>query len=495
MAVSPSTCCSSSGPAPCPCSSSPFSSATARQASTADSAASTTDCSASATDPVPAPAADPARAEGPSRRRRNGSDTEAGVTGPDGTASRKTYVVDMSRALILFGAPTHRLEQYLQHTSRALGLPLQSYYLPGCMTVSFGPGDVHMIRCAQALNLAKLHDVHRVYKDVFPCWLRVLSYGLACACIGPVSFNAQPVDLPVIFVLGSLVGFLELVLAPRNELYGYVFDVSSAVLSSCLGRAFGSVHWGGGRHRFCFPAIAQAPIVMILPGFTITNSALELQSRNVVSGAVRLVYGVVFTLFLAFGFTVGIAIYGAVDGNATSVTKCEPSFAVWWPLAFVLPFTFCYVVVNQARWRNMPAMLAVALAGWAVNHFSAERLAAVPALPQALGALAVGVLANLYSRLGRGLAAALMQPAIFIQVPGSLAASGSLISGLTNADRLIRNVRNATDPLSYRQATVSELDAGYAMVNIAIGITVGLSVSVILVYPLRKKGSSGIFSF
>jgi uncharacterized membrane protein YjjB (DUF3815 family) len=85
-----------------------------------------------------------------------------------------------------------------------------------------------------------------------------------------------------------------------------------------------------------------------------------------------------------------------------------------------------------------------------------------------------------------------MQPAIYVQVPGSLAATGSLISGVTIADQM---TRNGTDRLTPHQALVAQLDAGYTMVSIGIAITVGLSVSVLLVYPLRKKGRSGIFSY
>lgn len=141
----------------------------------------------------------------------------------------------------------------------------------------------------------------------------------------------------------------------------------------------------------------------------------------------------------------------------------------------------------------MPAMLAISLAGWAVDHFSGNSFAAVPSLSQALGALTVGVLANLYSRVERSMAISLMHPAIFIQVPGSLAASGSLISGLSNADQLTKGNNTGID--SHRDAIASELRAGMTMVEIGIAITVGLSVSVLLVYPIRKKDRSGIFSY
>ena len=449
-------------------------------------------------------------------------------------AQQQAYLLKACRALMAYGAPTHRLEEYMQMTAEVLGLHLQSFYMPGCMIVSFNDTvwrstEVHMVRCTQALNLSKLYDVREVYKgiihdkiaveeatarldeimtrsDKFSKWFRVLMYGLASACIGPVSYGARPIDLPIIFLLGSLLGFMQLILAHNSELYAHIFEISATILTAFLSRAFGSIHSGPSR-SFCFSAISQACLVMILPGFTITNSALELQSKNIVSGSVRMVYGIIYTLFLAFGITIGVTIYGAIDHNATSATICDATWPFWWQIIFVAPFTLCYIIINQGKWTKAPAMLILSLVGWLVNYFSAQHFATNTQIAQTLGALTVGILANLYSRLGHGLAVALLYPAIFIQVPGSLAASGSLISGLTSANQLTKpanggldsggmTVVNGTGAVGGAQGNTALLNAGYSMIEIAIGITVGLSVSALVVYPFRKKrGKSGLFSF
>ena len=465
---------------------------------------------------------------------RTAADDTSFTTSPHPTNSLTTsqraadrgqaYILKVCRALMTFGAPTHRLEMYMHSTAGALGLSLQSFHMPGCMILSFnqvpsGSTQVHIVRCSSSLNLAKLYQVHGIYKAVihrslcveeatsqlaelmekngkFPMWFRILNYGLASAFIGPVSYDARPIDLPIIFILGAAVGFLELVLSPKSELYGYIFEISSAILVSLLGRAFGSIA-SGGDPIFCFSAIAQASIVLILPGFTLTTAALEIQTGNMVSGSVRIVYAIVYTLFLAFGFIIGITVYGAMDSEATSATQCQNIWPFWWQIAFVLPFTVCYIVVYQGDWKKMPGMLFVTLSGWVVNHFSSQRLASIPSLGQALGALAAGILANLMSRFGHGFAVAILYPAIFIQVPGSLAAAGSLIGGIASSDRLIRG-NDPTEQAGTGQTHpgTAVLNAGYAAIEIAIGITVGLSVSAFFVYPFRKtKGKSGIFSF
>jgi uncharacterized membrane protein YjjP (DUF1212 family) len=433
----------------------------------------------------------------------------------------EVYLIEVSRALMMYGAPTHRLEEYACHTAEALGLQLQSFYIPGCFIISVYDNTqqesprVHMVRCTEALVLSKLYEAHTVYKDVihkkttveqaiarldkittetdvFPRWVRILMYGLASACIGPVSYGARPIDLPIIFLLGSLLGFMELFLVQRSELYAHVFEISGAIVISLLARAFGSIPVEADV-KPCFSAICQASLVMILPGLTITKSALELQSRNMVSGSVRMVYGVIFVLFLAFGVTIGATIYGAIDSAATSDTTCASTWPFWWQATFVPLFVFCYIVVNQGKWAKMPAMIIIAVCGWFVNHFAARRFSANAQITQALGALTVGILANLCSRVGHGLAIALLHPAIYLQVPGSFAASGSLISGLESANQLIHNTTATMENIA---AHTEVLNAGYSMIEIAIGITVGLSVSALIVYPVRKvKGKSGMFTF
>lgn len=75
-------------------------------------------------------------------------------------------------------------------------------------------------------------------------------------------------------------------------------------------------------------------------------------------------------------------------------------------------------------------MVVVAFAGYIVNYYSSLRFPTSPQIASTLGAFAVGTLANIYSRARHGVAAAILIPAIFTQVPGGLASNGGLLSGL-----------------------------------------------------------------
>lgn len=225
-------------------------------------------------------------------------------------------------------------------------------------------------------------------------------------------------------------------------------------------------------------------------------SSLELQSKAIIPGSIRIVYAIIYSLFLGFGITVGALFYGLIDSNATSETKCSDPLDPYVGFAFVPGFVICICLLYQAKWRQMPVMILVACAGYIVNYFSSKRFTVAPQIANTAGAFTVGVLANLYSRLRHGVAAATLIPAIFTQVPGGLASTGGLISGLRLANEVAN--RNSTTDAS-KDVTTSSMNTevfnlAASMIQIAIGIAVGLFLSALVIYPLGKR-RSGLFSF
>ncbi|KAF1807988.1 DUF1212-domain-containing protein [Eremomyces bilateralis CBS 781.70] len=490
--------------------------------------------------------------------------------------SRQRYLVKLCRALMLYGAPTHRLEEYLIMTSRVLEIEGQFLYIPGCMIISFDDSSTHttevkIVRANQGVNLGKLRDVHDIYKMIvhdkasvdealfrleevfkrrpkFKSLIRIPVYGLASACVAPFAFQGRFIDLPIAFLLGCILGILQLVISPTNDLYANVFEITVALITSFLSRAFGSLKNG---NLFCFSALAQASIALILPGYMVLCSSLELQSHNIVAGSVRMVYALIYTLFLGYGIMIGSVIYGAIDKNATSDTTCHDPMRKEWYFLFVPLFALCLCIINQAHWRQMPLMIFIAFCGYLANFYSAQYFIENAQVSNTLGALCIGVLANLYSRLGRhwdkvlrwawkrafkrqaslaldtesssspdtpnpgspgsseprrpnrtwkvayGLAAAAMLPAIFVQVPSGLAAGGSLLAGVTSADQLTENVTDSsTGGASDQMGGVNSgaFNVLYSVIQVAIGISVGLFLSALIVYPFGKR-RSGLFSF
>lgn len=129
------------------------------------------------------------------------------------TLSRQKYLLKLCRALMSYGAPTHRLEEYMKMSARVLEIDGQFLYIPGCMIISFDDASTHttevkLVKSAQGVNLGKLKDVHEIYKEVVHDvigveeatqrldiiihakqkhnkWLLVIVYGFASASVAP----------------------------------------------------------------------------------------------------------------------------------------------------------------------------------------------------------------------------------------------------------------------------------------------------------------------
>ncbi|OAK96827.1 DUF1212-domain-containing protein [Phaeosphaeriaceae sp. SRC1lsM3a] len=516
-----------------------------------------------------------------------------------GTLARQNYLRKLCKALMMYGAPTHRLEEYLNMSARVLEIEAQFLYMPGCMIIAFDDSSVHtsevkLVRTNQGVDLGKLRDTHEIYKDVvhdrigveeatprldeiigrkakFQRWLRVVMYGLASATVGPFAFQARFIDLPFCFLLGCIIGWLQLIVAPGNDLISNVFEIGASVITSFAARALGSIRGSDGKEIFCFSAMAQSSIALILPGFMVLCASLELQSKHIVAGSVRMVYAIIYSLFLGFGITIGTVLYGMMDKNATSRTQCHDPMSTNFYYLFVPAFALCLMVVNQAKYKQMPSMTIIAFIGWVINFHSSDYFKSNAQISNTLGALGIGIAANIHARFGRhienwslgvwedsirprlvkirkvwrrqhhgpirthkversaydpthagshptsrassvsefvphtrkigyGLAAAAMLPAIFVQVPSGLSVQGSLVSGITSADQIVRNSTANATTISAADVggsvTINSvaLNVGFSVIQIAIGITVGLFLAALIVYPLGKR-RSGLFSF
>jgi len=115
------------------------------------------------------------------------------------------------------------------------------------------------------------------------------------------AFGARWIDTPIAFILGIILGLLQLVVAKHSSLYSNVFEISASIILAFLARAFGSIPPRG---LFCFSSLTASSIALILPGYIVCMSlfwrgvdvvmgSLELQSKSIVSGSVRMLYAII----------------------------------------------------------------------------------------------------------------------------------------------------------------------------------------------------------
>ncbi|KAJ7127890.1 hypothetical protein C8R44DRAFT_830322 [Mycena epipterygia] len=432
---------------------------------------------------------------------------------------RQEFILKLTRALMMFGGPSHRLQAQIQSTGRVLDIQVNCMYLPDVVLISFddsttGTSNLKFIRQGSSLNLGKLNEVYDLYwsvihdeqsvseassaldslmrkKQEYSWWQLVLTGGMCSSSICTVSFNGSFIDALVVFPLGALLVAIQL-LSVRNELYSNVFEITIATLFSFISAALASTG------VFCYSAVASSSVVLILPGFIVLCGSLEIMSRNIVSGSVRMCYAVVYSLFLGFGLAMGAEAYekmtthdiiGSTDYTCSISHDADGPWyqrtpSLYWAFLTVPMYSLFLSMRSHAPWRNKEMLLLIGIAciGWVTNHFTGIKFVNQSDISAAVGAFAVGLVSNLYGRLFSGNAFVIMITGILFQLPSGLGNGGLL----TYASE-----KTAGSSTSY----LSGFQTALQLISVAIGLTVGLGLSLALVHPIQsRRRAGGVFS-
>ncbi|KAF9002205.1 hypothetical protein BDQ17DRAFT_551655 [Cyathus striatus] len=432
---------------------------------------------------------------------------------------REEFLLKLTRAMMMFGGPPHRLPAQLQSAARVLDIELNIFYLPDIALLSFddsstGTSHIKMIRQGSSLDLGKLDDAYQLYwkvihdklsvsdasiqlddlmrkKPMYNWWQSMFMGGMCSTAICTVSFSGSFIDALICFPLGALLVAIQ-ILSARNVLYSYVFEVTITTLFSFIAAALAATH------RFCYSAIASSSVVLILPGFLVLTGSLELMSRHIVSGSVRICYAVVYALFLGFGFTIGAQmyelftvskVYGAENYDCSMT---HDPFGGWyqrtpskmWAFLTVPMFSTFLSMKNQAPYnrKELFMLIGIACIGWVTNYFAGTRFVNQSDITAAVGAFAVGLVSNLCSRFFSGNAFVIMITGILFQLPSGLG-TGGLLSYASE--------QTGGSPDSY----ISGFRTALKLVSVAIGLAIGLALSLSLTHPIQsKRREAGIFS-
>ncbi|KWU42917.1 DUF1212-domain-containing protein [Rhodotorula sp. JG-1b] len=434
-----------------------------------------------------------------------------------------------------FGAPSHRLEAQIQATARVLEMPhCAAMYIPSCLLINFGDpatatSDIRFLKQATGLDIGRLKSTYWIYNKVIRDKMgvtegskkldelmlvtpvkrvllkNVIVGGFAGAFIMPSAFYGSFIDCLVAVPLGGLLVIVQYMLA-KNDLYSSLFEIVIACINALIAGALSYTN------HFCFYSVAAGSIVLILPGFIFLCGALELANRCLVSGAVRLTYGTLYSLFLGFGLSIGAEIYtragresapGGDDYTCAYLRDGAPWYRARIPPWFYFLTVPCYLICMAVKngqpllRRDSLAMVAIGSAGFAANYFSAKAFVNSSALVSFIGSFVVGVLGNLWARMTRESAFVVMIVGIFIQLPsGELPQHCiSLLrpeltdthahahAGLANGG-LLRFASDSTSNNSFSTA----IDAAAGLIQVAVGLTVGLYLAAASMNLVSRRG-------
>ncbi|KAG9325253.1 hypothetical protein KVV02_004193 [Mortierella alpina] len=405
---------------------------------------------------------------------------------------RQDYVLRLARAMIKFGAPSHRLEDAVDHTARTLELNLQCVYLPNVMIVAFTDyethtSETHLLKVSAGLDMYKFAQVHQILKmvthasmpveeaimkldainmekDLWPRWANVLSYAVASFCTAPMFFGGNWTDAGVSFLLGLLVGLMNW-LSEKVPSYAHICEITMSVVVAFIAEAM--------HDHVCRSAVKMAGIVILLPGYTITCSILELSSRHMISGSVRLFYAIIFSLLLGYGLTIGASLWLLVDksNKPEEVTAvCAESLDLKWNILFVPLFAITLNIWLKAHPRQWTLAAILSMLGYMISFSTSHWAGARTEVSSALASFVIGFCGNIYQRVTHQLTFQAVVCAIFFLVPGSIGLKGAMAW--------------FTDDMQ------GGVNFALQMVIAAIAISVGLFASALVVYPMGKARSA-----
>lgn len=470
---------------------------------------------------------------------------------------RRDFILKLTQALLTFGSPSYRIESQLLAASVILEVDAEFVYLPGVIIVVFHNREtkttrLHTVRSSGRLALTYLHRVHDIYKDVlhnqvrvktgtkaidnllhtkplYPVFFRCMLAFMCASVICPLAFGGSFVDMWISGTCAAILQFLGLRTAVKSALYAHVYEISISFFISFVAKVLAGIPG----HMFCYSAISSAGVVLLLPGFSVLVSSLELTSGNYFCGSVRLIYAIIYTLLLSFTLSISEDFYttfnpkafrgaGALasagdyihgtffnTGNDTSVqlsgtfafvdaatkthraTKAcfhdDPSLPwyhqsfPWWMVFFLVPiYSTCSSLSNlqSVRSWSFPVMVLFSCITYAANKLAARFISNASDVGSAVGAFVISLLGNVYSRVFGGTAFTSMVTGVMFLVPSALSQAGGLTQA-SNAD----------------QQYSSSLTLGIRMVRVAVGVTVGLFVAQTLIYATGNRKQGAHFAF
>ncbi|MBI1752893.1 MAG: threonine/serine exporter family protein [Acidobacteria bacterium] len=406
-------------------------------------------------------------------------DTPPAQETPPSTPPEIALCLELGRAYQSYGIPAHRFEDALTRISAKLGLEGQYFALPTAFFASLGKGDHHWTFIQRSppgeTNLAKLSDLQEATDaliegrlstaaarervraivaapDRWGPLLTVLCFGLGSAP-SATFFGGGWREMLLTACLGALVGLTAVLLGRKAGLARLVYPVAGALVGFLsLAAAYRFPHVSP-------QVLTLAGLIVLLPGLRLVVSMNELATGNLVAGTARLVDTAMTFLSLGFGVALGQRLaFSLLDRALLGTPVVLPG---WTILPTLLLAAVAFVVIFKARPSDLPWIFAACLLGFYGTRHGAAWLG--PQFGVGLGAFALGLGSNLYTRIQHRPSVVTLLPGLMVLVPGGL--------GFKGLEFIIQ-----------KQLVVG-LDTAFQAVFVAIALLTGLLLAQVAVQP------------
>lgn len=362
----------------------------------------------------------------------------------------RKFIVKLGKMLHKYGTPAFRLEAYLTEVATYLGVRASFISTPTSLTfviwsdrhedeynhsARLQPGDLDMNALSLTDELAnkllegevtlaeadKRLDEIDVMPSPYGKWLTGASFGLSTGAFAML-MGASWQEIFWSGLLGLMTYFWTLWAQHSKRVNLMLEPVTSFVagFSACaISRYFDP--------GINIPLIVLSGVIILVPGLALTMGLAELSSRNLVSGTARVMDAVMQLFKLYFGAFLGIGIGFSVFGeNEFRLASSLPFWATW---LSVLLLCIGLVAIFRTRLKHIPWAIASAFIAYSATVWSSAYLD--QGLGTFVGAFALGVFANLFTRIANQPSTIVAMHGLIVLVPGSKTYIGlnSFISG------------------------------------------------------------------
>lgn len=394
---------------------------------------------------------------------------------------KRRFIIRLGKALHKFGTPAYRMEAHLQTVASFLGIYASFIVTPTSLTfiladnedhqeynhmVRVTPGDIDLGSLARTDELVdELSSGQRTLSEAierldeivnkpnpYGRFLTFLAFGAssgAFAMLMHTSWN----DVFWSTLLGLLC-CLFVFWAERSKRVTAMLEPLAALVCALLASLIAQYDPSINANL-----VVLSAVIAFIPGLALTLGFSELAERNLISGTARIMDAIMVLFKLFFGAILGMALGVKFWGVPEFI---EPSVMPdWTSWAAVTTLSISLVILFKARIKDAPWGIISGYVAFAASIWGASYLG--PALGAFVGAFALGIYGNLFSRLMNLPSSIVKTLGMVVLVPGSkvymglnIAVSGQMI------------LANTTDINSQAFLIFMSLVAGLIFANVIV---------------------------
>jgi len=314
----------------------------------------------------------------------------------------------------------------------------------------------------------------RSFGSVF--W-QLASFAVAGATASPILFGGTWLDVGVSAFIGLIVGIISFYEPMFFPAHGHILEFLASLGASASLRIIQGLF-----PKYCinFTADTLSAVLYHLPGLNFTIGFIELASRNMISGTVRLIHSLVTSFMMGAGITMGVHITTFItvpivlDSTSEQVCETLPSPSVYW---YILMFPLLSISLNMMFFANasqFPIMMVTTFISYIVTIYG-TKFNFPNEISIIIAALTVGIISNIYAKIIKRLAIIPIIIGVLLLVPGSVGVKGSL------AFLIDQNFETGV------QFTIS-------MFTVSMWITIGVFLSNLIVFPFKNSEHMGLMT-